>query len=100
MMRFEGDPVIRQFEEAFGIKGDEMTPAQLIWIIKVIKHCRGRCRSNAALHNYLKRTFTGLSFREVPREFKGKRYLALEITNLLKDPKGSAVVEDEGESDS
>jgi hypothetical protein len=87
MMRFDGQEVAREFGSAFerDIKG--LTVRQLWWLVKMIKHCRGRCRSNAALYAYLNRNFPGALFREVPRvdEKTQEEYEGLEIT--LKEPR-------------
>lgn len=79
MMRFEPSKVLSEFEEAFGIKRDDMTPSQIMFLVKFSKHVRGRCRANNALHNYLRQAFPNMTFREVPREWKGKSYTALQI---------------------
>lgn len=80
MIRFEGDQLAQQFKAAFGFDVDKMTPAQCRWLISLGKHIRGRCRSNAALKNYLAANFKGLRFSEVDREWQGRPYKALEIT--------------------
>lgn len=95
MIRFEGDEVINEFNELFGTDGP--TPAQMKWLIKVIKHCRGRCRSNVALKNYLSRSFANLKFTEVEREWKGRKYMALSITDRAKPT--VQVEEDAGEDE-
>ena len=57
MIRFEGEELSNEFESAFGYPMDELTVAQLWWIVKIGKHIRGRCRSNVALNNYMNRNF-------------------------------------------
>ena len=81
MMNFDGSQVMEQFKMEFG--GD-ITPTQMRWLLKFAKHIRGRCRSNAALKNYLKRNFPTLVFSDVPKTWKGKEYIALGI-NSIKD---------------
>lgn len=94
MMRFEGSDVMKMFKLVFGLA--EITPDQMRWLIRVAKHIRGRCRSNAALKNYLARSFADLKFGEVEREWKGKKYMALTIATKAK-PQAIVVDEDEGE---
>lgn len=57
MMNFDNPEVAQEFELVFGKPVNQITQAQMQWLIKVIKHCRGRCRSNVALANYVKRNF-------------------------------------------
>lgn len=66
MMRFDGSEVAAMFQEAFGKPIQSLTPTQMRWIVNLAKHCRGRCRSNAALNSYLKRNFSHLRFDQVP----------------------------------
>lgn len=94
--RFEGADVEKAFKEAFGMEIEDITPQQMRFMISLAKHVRFRCRSNAALHAYLKRTFSGLKFQEVPREFDGKKYTALEITSKKKADL-PPVIEDDNE---
>lgn len=87
-MNFDGQQVRDEFQAAFGRSIEELTTRQLWWMVKVIKHCRGRCRQNTALNNYLNRNFTGANFREIP--VPGATYKKLQIT-----VKGDVFVPDE-----
>jgi hypothetical protein len=91
MMRFENPQVKEEFEAAFGIKSEDMTPAQVMFLVKYSKHVRGRCKSNAALKNYLIRCFPQMQFSEVDREWKGKTYKSLQITVKAKKDVPAAV---------
>lgn len=74
-MRYEGEQVQREFENAFGFSPDDITPAQAMVLTKIIKHARLRCRSNAALYPYLGRVFGNLRFREeVTKNPPGSRF--------------------------
>ena len=86
MIRFEGQEVNDEFEAAFGRPLSSLTKAQLWWLVKFGKHLRGRCRSNAALNNYMNRTFVHAQVREIPKidPYTDKEYKGLEIiTNGL-----------------
>ena len=76
MIRFEGKKVIDKWVEVFG---SSPTIEQLKFMIKIVKHCRGRCRNNAALKNYLNRSFTSHKFVDVDKIYKGETYKGLEI---------------------
>lgn len=78
MMNFDGEEVRDEFKAAFGVEIETLTVAQIQFMVKLMKHARGRCRSNAALTNYLNRNFVGHRFKEVPVE--GKNYDRLDIT--------------------
>jgi len=78
MMDFDGEEMQAEFERVFDHPISHLTVPQLNWLVKVMKHVRGRCRSNAALKNYLNRNFTGHTFTEVPVE--DKEYTTLQIT--------------------
>jgi hypothetical protein len=78
MMDFDGKDMQDGFQAAFGQPIAEATPEQIQWIVNVANHCRGRCRSKAALYNYLRRNLIGHNFKEMPVE--GKDYTRLEIT--------------------
>ncbi len=78
MMNFNGAEVRKEFKEAFGKDISELSVPQVRWLTKVIKHCRGRCRNNAALNNYLNQNFTGHTFRDV--QGKDDDFAHLEIT--------------------
>lgn len=81
MMNFDGKDVANEFQEAFGFPIENVTVKQAWFLAKLAKHCRGRCRSNAALNNYLNRNFKGLNFKEVAKKTAdGKEYDGLEIT--------------------
>lgn len=78
MMNYDGSQVYSQFLEEFG---KDITPTMMRWLLKFAKHIRGRCRSNAALKNYLVRNFPTLAFVDVPKVGKmGKPYTAIGIT--------------------
>lgn len=47
-MRFVGSSFKAEFEQSFG-SVDELSVRQMWCLVKIIKHCRLRCRSNAAL---------------------------------------------------
>lgn len=51
--------------ERFGIK--ELTPEQAWTLVNYVKHCRFRCRNNAALNNYHRKAFPHLSFAQVEK---------------------------------
>jgi len=78
MMNFDGREFAEGFQRAFGTDVKDLTVEQVRWLVNVVKHCRGRCRSNAALDNYLNRNFVGHRFQEVTRP--GTDYPVLEIT--------------------
>lgn len=80
-MNFDGDEVITKFEQAFGKPITDITVEQMRWLVNCIKHCRGRCRSNAALNNYLNRNFKHLLFKQEPViDKKGEEFEVLSIT--------------------
>ncbi len=83
-MKFTGPALKSEFEACFGpIEG--LTVRQLWCLVKMMKHCRLRCRSNAALYNYLNGNFTSHSFREVTKVHPdGTTYPGLEITSKVK----------------
>lgn len=93
MMRFDGPEVEAEFKAAFGASP---TAVQMRCLLKFAKHVRGRCRSNAALKNYLVRNFCGLSFgeKQVIGQF-GKSYTALTIAD--KGSTAAPVVDDESD---
>lgn len=84
MARIEGSEVQQKMCEVFGIKPEDITPQQVFFLVKIAKHCRLRCRSNAALHNWLKRGFPSLkiSTHKAESRFKpGQMYDALNVVN-------------------
>lgn len=84
MARIEGKAVQDRMCEVFGIDPKDITPAQIFFLVKIAKHCRLRCRSNAALHNWLKRSFPALDIRTVKADSKfktGTTYDALKVFN-------------------
>lgn len=96
MMKFEGAEVSKLFKAVFGTTVDVH---MMGWLIKVIKHCRGRCRSNAALKNYLARSFPDLVFGEVEKTGKfGKPYKALTFAPRT-DPKLLCTEAEEGDEE-
>ena len=81
-MRFDGSQVAKEFEDAFGQSMTNLTVRQMWWLVKLIKHCRQRCRNNAALNNYLNRNFEHLKFQQVTKERQdGSTYPGLQITD-------------------
>jgi hypothetical protein len=66
-MIFDGSQVKEEFEKAFGFPVDKLDAHQLWWIVKVIKHCRQRCRNNSALNNWLNRNFNHANFKQAPK---------------------------------
>lgn len=79
MMNFTGQQLQSEFAEVFNMPITELTTRQLWWLVKVIKHCRGRCRNNAALKNYLSYNFPGHIFGdETKTGFRGS-YKAMTI---------------------
>lgn len=96
-MRFEGPAVANMLKDAFGIDMKDLTPDQLRFVVNVAKHVRTRCRSNAALRNYLSANFgAGIIVQEVDREWKGRAYKALQFTSRAK-PELTSVDEDSDE---
>ncbi len=84
MMDFTGKELQDEFKAAFGKDIKELSVQQIWWLVKVAKHCRGRCRSNAALTNYLNKNFIGHTFRQVSAETQdGKEYDKLEIKQKI-----------------
>lgn len=84
MARIDGAEVQAKMCEVFGIKPEDITPQQVFFLVKIAKHCRLRCRSNAALHNWLKRGFPGLDIRTVKAVSKfnpNETYDALKVFN-------------------
>lgn len=79
MMDFENPNLRNKFQEAFNADLETLTPQQMQWIVNLAKHVRGRCRSNAALINYLSRNFKHLIFSEEPAEWQGKPYMRMVI---------------------
>lgn len=54
---------------------------QLAWVlVKIVRHGRLRCRNNKALYNWMAQAFPELSFDEVQKEYQGRRYPGLRIT--------------------
>lgn len=95
MMRFDGPEVAAEFKTVFGATP---TAVQMRCLLKFAKHIRGRCRSNAALKNYLVRNFPGLSFgeKQVIGNY-GKPYTALTIADRGSD--AAPVVDDESDDE-
>jgi hypothetical protein len=77
-MRYDGPEVQKEFEDAFG----SMPTVRQMWVlVKMIKHCRQRCRNNAALNNWLNRNFKHLRFSEVTKvKQNGETYKGLDIS--------------------
>jgi len=83
-MDFDGQEMRKGFQAAFGYSIEQLSEKQVRWIVNVAKHCRVRCRSNAALNNYLNRNFIGHSFREV--QAPDDKFPHLEIKGKEPDP--------------
>lgn len=95
MMNFDGPQMAQEFQRAFGIDIADATVAQILFLIKVSKHVRGRCRSNAALRNYLQRNFPGHTFNEVDAVNKrGETYKALQIASRAKPTDAANEIDD------
>ena len=93
-MRFEGEQLASEFEEAFGVSVKSLTPRQAWWLTKFAKHVRLRCRNNSAFNNYMNRNFTGLDFKEVTKHrADGSTYPGLVITDKIN----GASMEDVGD---
>jgi hypothetical protein len=97
MMNFDGEQLAQEFQRAFTIDIKDATVAQILFLVKMSKHVRGRCRSNAALKNCLQRNFGGHTFTEVDAiNRRGETYKALRITSRAK-PADAANEIDDGE---
>ena len=83
MIRFDGEDVAGEFHQEFGKPITSIDERQMWWLVKLIKHCRGRCCSNAALNNYLTRNFKHLQFNEVDKEGPRGMYKGLEIKSRV-----------------
>lgn len=84
-MRFAGSSLQAEFKESFGVSVEQLTVRQMWCLVKIIKHCRLRCRSNAALYNYLNASFVGHRFKEVTKTHKdGTTYPGLHIESRTK----------------
>ena len=94
-MNFEGKQLRDEFKAAFGIDVSEMTVRQLWFLTKFGKHVRGRCRSNKAFNNYMNRSFTGARFDEVQKEWQGRTYMGLKITDSKQNAAEDNSSEDE-----
>ena len=81
MMNFDGQEVGGEFQESFGREISTINERQMWWLLKFAKHVRGRCRSNAALMNYLNRNFKHLRFEEVKEP--GAEYPTTKITERV-----------------
>lgn len=82
--KFDGTEVIEEFEKAFGIKREDMTPEQLMFLIRMIKSARTYCRSNSALYNMMNRSFPNFRFTTVSDTWQGKPWDRLVITPKVK----------------
>lgn len=86
MARIEGKDVQSSICEAFNLTPSDLTPKQILLVVKIAKHCRLRCRSNVALHNWIKKGFPALDISTVKvlskfPKFSGETYDALKIVN-------------------
>ena len=83
MINFDGNQLSTEFLEVFGKPVAEISVRQMWWLVKFGKHIRGRCRSNAALNNFLRRNFPHLQFREVDKTAPdGRHYQGLVINDV------------------
>lgn len=79
MTKFDPQDIKRQWKELFGTDGP--TVLQAWFLVKLSKHVRGRCRSNAAFNNFFNAAFPNLRFKDVPKQNdRGEEYDGLEIT--------------------
>jgi hypothetical protein len=74
----------KEFKELFG---NDMTPRQIWFIVKMMKSARLYCRSNVAFNNFMNSVFRGIAeFRQVPKQdAQGKGYTGLEIRMIKPD---------------
>ena len=87
MIKFAGNQVAEEWLEAFGFPITEISERGMWILVKLFKHARGRCRSNAAMNNWLRESFTGHQFKEVPKIVDGESYKGLEIRKLREEEK-------------
>lgn len=87
--RFEGKELRERFQAVFGIDTENLTVEQAWVLVRLVKHVRLRCRSNNALNAYLNRNFRGLTFKQVEKEYNGRKFPGLQIT----DKTGKVVVD-------
>jgi hypothetical protein len=78
MAKFYGKEATLAFEKAFGTS--ELTTEQLWCLTKFAKHVRLRARNNVAFNNYMGRVFPHAQFKQVPKEYNGRKYEGLQIT--------------------
>lgn len=109
MINFDGKELIEEFNRVFGnlmickqrenglifnkdyFSLNKLTAEQIWWLVKFAKHVRGRCRNNSAFNNYMNRNFNA-KFKEVPKEYQGRKYLGLSI-----EVNGQTLEENEGD---
>lgn len=84
MLRLDPSQVREEFAEAFG--QPYPTLPQLWFFIRFAKHIRGRCRNNAALCNFVQRSFPEFQCKQVEAvdERTGKKYNKMEVTQVVK----------------
>lgn len=89
-MKLLPEQVQAELKEFFGV--EELTIQQAWFLAKYAKHCRLRCRNNAALNNFLGAVAPNLRFRQIPKvnPYNGKHYEGLEIT----DKTGKKILDD------
>lgn len=77
---------------------NEWTVQDAWTLIKIIKHCRLRCRNNAALNNFMNNIFPDMRFEQVTK-FRpdGSSYPGLRITSK-HNPNATLEGEDDAES--
>lgn len=100
MARIEGREVQQKMCEVFGIEPKDITPQMVFYLVKIAKHCRLRCRSNAALHNWVRRGFPSLliTTHKAESKFKpGQMYDALRIDNPEGAPHSGVTEEEDTE---
>jgi hypothetical protein len=78
-MNFDNEDFKKEFEEAFNIKIEEVTPKMLWFLTKFAKHVRLRCRNNQAFNSYMNRNFPNASFNQVSKVGNKGPYMGLMI---------------------
>ena len=93
MAKFDGDIVTAEFEKAFGMDRNNITPAMVLFMVRFAKNVRFRCRSNTALNNMLARSFPTMRFTTETRTWNGKNWEAL-VVNVKDQAKSGPMVEE------
>lgn len=71
------ESIQKAIKESFG---DNLNARQLWALVRLSKHVRKFCRSNAALNNSLNRMFPHASFRQVTKTRPAPRFLGDSLT--------------------